>query len=97
MDDKRIPDGPHMWDTNIVSQIIENKLNEWSKKNVDIGTIITFDKGGVSYHPNHISVYNGVMHLYNQSKYNFDLYTLETVNMFRKYIGFFDIFLLKTS
>ena len=54
-----------MWDTNIVSQIIENKLNQWSKQNIDIGTIITFDKGGVSYHPNHISVYNGVMHLYN--------------------------------
>ena len=26
VEDKRIPDGPHMWDTTIVAEIIENKL-----------------------------------------------------------------------
>ena len=86
-----------MWDTNIVAEIIEKKLDEWSKQNIEIGTIITFDKGGVSYHPNHISVYNGCMHLYDKSLFNFDLYTLETVNTLRKYIAFLDVFFLKTS
>jgi N-acetylglucosaminylphosphatidylinositol deacetylase len=72
---------------------------------VDIKTIITFDDGGVSHHPNHIAAHFGCVKFYEthvksetrSSFSNIDLYTLETVGMMRKYNGFLDIFLSRSD
>ena len=45
-------------------------------------TVITFDIGGVSYHPNHVQVYKGAMHHYETAELGkkVNLWTLHTVN-----------------
>ncbi|KAL2172165.1 hypothetical protein VTG60DRAFT_7009 [Thermothelomyces hinnuleus] len=63
-----------------------------------IDVLITFDAGGVSGHPNHISLYHGAKAFIAalvagkpgwQSPV--DLYTLTTVPLWRKYVGFLDV------
>ncbi|CDW80656.1 n-acetyl-d-glucosaminylphosphatidylinos itol de-n-acetylase [Stylonychia lemnae] len=53
-----------------------------------VDLIITFDKDGVSSHPNHKDVYQGVMHFFNQKSHHFDLMTLQSVNIVLKYTGY---------
>ena len=50
-DDKRIPDGFRSWDTLVVKELTQSILDKYPF----IDTILTFDKGGISGHPNHIS------------------------------------------
>ena len=57
-----------------------------------IDVLITFDKQGISAHPNHISLYNGartfisnLMRGHSGYACPVNLYTLTTVNMLRKY------------
>ena len=59
---------------------------------VEVDSIVTFDKWGISSHPNHIAVHMACKNLYDSGDFKGDMYTLETVNMFRKYIAFGDIF-----
>lgn len=63
-----------------------------------IDVIITFDAGGVSQHPNHISLYHGAKAFVAAlvaGKAGWaapvDLYTLTTVSLPRKYTGFLDV------
>ena len=67
------------------------------KPSATIDVLITFDKGGVSNHPNHRALYGGaVLFLKNLMKgYGgwecpVALYTLPTVNIVRKYSGVCD-------
>jgi N-acetylglucosaminylphosphatidylinositol deacetylase len=69
------------WDTKKIKKYIENHVK---KNNID--TIITFDDKGVSYHPNHISCNIGVKNIKG-----IDLFFLETVYFYRKYLGYFDV------
>lgn len=62
-----------------------------------IDVLITFDKTGVSSHPNHSSLYHGARHfisslLKNRSGWEspVDLYTLTSINVARKYSSAFD-------
>ncbi|WEW61060.1 N-acetylglucosaminyl-phosphatidylinositol de-N-acetylase [Emydomyces testavorans] len=62
-----------------------------------IDVLLTFDKSGVSYHPNHRSLYHGAkefLQLLMNGKKDYtcpvDLYTLTTTNIVRKYAGIFD-------
>ena len=62
-----------------------------------IDVLLTFDKYGISSHPNHISLYHGahawltrLMAGKSGWKCPVDLYTLTTTNMLRKYSSFFD-------
>ncbi|KAI1160874.1 putative deacetylase LmbE-like domain-containing protein [Nemania serpens] len=62
-----------------------------------IDVLITFDKSGVSSHPNHISLYHGActfMSTLLKARPDWaspvDMYTLTSVGMLRKYAGFFD-------
>ncbi|KAH7041353.1 putative deacetylase LmbE-like domain-containing protein [Microdochium trichocladiopsis] len=71
-----------------------------------VDVILTFDKGGVSSHPNHISLYHGARAFVasltagHQSAGSssgttaspVDVYTLTSVPMLRKYASFLDIF-----
>ena len=68
------------WD----SKNIEEIVTDYIKRN-KIDIIISFDKKGVSYHPNHISCYLGILRIKNV-----EVFYLETVNIFRKFIGLFD-------
>ncbi|KAK4242987.1 putative deacetylase LmbE-like domain-containing protein [Corynascus novoguineensis] len=63
-----------------------------------IDVLITFDRHGVSGHPNHASLYYGARGFISALMRDrsgwacpVDLYTLTTVPLFRKYMGFFDI------
>lgn len=66
-----------------------------------IDTIVTFDRYGISGHPNHISLYHGARLFVSQllaatssnkekSKAQVDLYTLPTLGIARKYSGILD-------
>lgn len=64
-----------------------------------IDVLITFDKGGISSHPNHISLYHGARHFVASLTANrpgwaspVDMYTLTSVNVARKYAGVVDVF-----
>lgn len=52
--------------------------------------IITFDKGGISSHPNHISLLAGARHYISETANETGLYTLTSVSIFRKYISVLD-------
>lgn len=65
-----------------------------------IDVLITFDSKGVSSHPNHISLFHGARQFVANLIHNrpgwaspVDLYTLTSVNIFRKYTSFFDTIL----
>jgi N-acetylglucosaminylphosphatidylinositol deacetylase len=62
-----------------------------------IDVLITFDKTGVSSHPNHSSLFHGARHFISSLIHNrpgwtcpVDLYTLTSVNIARKYTSIFD-------
>jgi N-acetylglucosaminylphosphatidylinositol deacetylase len=62
-----------------------------------IDVLITFDKSGISSHPNHISLFHGARHfiaslIHNRPGWNcpVDLYTLTSINVGRKYSSFLD-------
>ncbi|KAL1890256.1 N-acetylglucosaminyl-phosphatidylinositol de-N-acetylase [Ceratocystis pirilliformis] len=64
--------------------------------NIDV--IVTFDQHGISSHPNHISLFHGARTFISKlariandgGRSPVDLYTLTTVGMLRKYVGFHD-------
>ena len=65
-----------------------------------IDVILTFDQGGVSGHPNHISLYHGarafasslIADIPGWRRSPVDVYTLTSVPIWRKYASFLDIF-----
>ncbi|EFW19481.1 N-acetylglucosaminyl-phosphatidylinositol de-N-acetylase [Coccidioides posadasii str. Silveira] len=68
-----------------------------SPPSASIDVLLTFDKSGVSHHPNHRSLYHGaraflqILMKRNESHpCPVDLYTLTTTNVVRKYLGVFD-------
>lgn len=72
-----------------------DKTSDKPKATIDI--LITFDAHGVSYHPNHTSLYHGALHwltslMVDKSgwKCPVELYTLTTTNIVRKYLSFLD-------
>lgn len=69
-----------------------------------IDVLITFDAGGVSGHPNHISLYHGAKAFVAALVVGkpgwappVDLYTLTTVPVARKYLAFLDVLATLTS
>ena len=100
VDDEVIPDGPgkpgqkphEIWDVEVVKKHVENYMKDKKRDGITFETIVTFDDGGVSWHPNHIAVHMGCMKYYRSDKYSGDIYCLETVPMMRKYDAFLDIF-----
>jgi len=78
-----------------LSKLMKSKLNEAPTATIDV--LITFDKSGVSSHPNHISLFHGARHFISQLVHNrpgwqcpVDLYTLTSISIVRKYTTFFD-------
>ena len=88
LDLPRLRDGPHLWDPSDVSNAVSDFLNSHPK----IEGIITFDGYGVSGHPNHKSVYEGV----RVTKTRRDLIKLSLVSvpLWRKYLPVLDMALI---
>jgi len=88
LNDEKFQDGKdEPWDLEHLQPYIESYMKEQ-----EIDLVITFDDGGVSGHPNHISVYRTVKKIKESGKFpKAKYYMLETVNTIRKYIGIFDI------
>lgn len=62
-----------------------------------IDVLVTFDRHGISNHPNHRSLYHGAVHflrvlMKDKAGYTcpVTLYTLTSISIFRKYAGVFD-------
>lgn len=83
-----------VWD----SKAVADTLHLYIKK-LNIDSIITFDKDGISGHLNHKSIYHGVLQLMKNSKRRVAVrvFILETVSVFRKYLGFIDSVFIKPN
>lgn len=103
MDDlSRFPDGMDKnWSEEDVSGLLASAFappnNKKNGPSATIDSIITFDKHGISNHPNHRSLYHGSVRflrdlMKGKSGYTcpVTLYTLTTTSIFRKYVGVLD-------
>eukprot|EP00744_Colponema_vietnamica_P008777 GILI01012512.1.p1 GENE.GILI01012512.1~~GILI01012512.1.p1 ORF type:complete len:271 (-),score=59.78 GILI01012512.1:40-798(-) len=74
-------------------QLIRDLVLEEVKKHA-IDAVLTFDNHGISGHPNHISVHNGVKLFFHQYQSElpagFKALQLDSTNLLRKYIGLLD-------
>ena len=93
------------WDADKISSLLcaafsphlaKSRAND-TAPTASIDVLITFDAGGVSNHPNHISLYHGAKSFVEALVAGragwtppVDLYTLTTVSFVRKYTGFLD-------
>lgn len=89
IDDRNLEDGPHVWKSTSVTVVVEKYL----KSKPRVSALFTFDSYGVSGHPNHISVYNGII----GRKWNFPVYILKSVPIWRKYVPVLDVIALLLS
>ncbi|KAI1075466.1 LmbE-like protein [Whalleya microplaca] len=92
------------WDASKISDFLSNAFapdlstnDTTAPPTATIDVLLTFDARGVSSHPNHISLYHGarafVATLARGSRPSpVDLYTLTSVSVARKYLGFLDGF-----
>jgi N-acetylglucosaminylphosphatidylinositol deacetylase len=78
-----------------VTKPMKSKSTEAPTAAIDV--LITFDRSGVSSHPNHISLFHGARQFIASLIHNrpgwqcpVDLYTLTSVNIVRKYSSFLD-------
>ncbi|KAH6893356.1 N-acetylglucosaminyl-phosphatidylinositol de-N-acetylase [Thelonectria olida] len=85
------------WDRTKIASLLSDAFathpptdNDSYTANIDV--LITFDAHGISSHPNHISLYHGCRAFVATLTNPVDLYTLTTVNFFRKYTSFVDAF-----
>ncbi|GLB00201.1 N-acetylglucosaminyl-phosphatidylinositol de-N-acetylase [Aspergillus tubingensis] len=86
---------PELSDSTSSSKKKSNKADSAPTATIDV--LLTFDKGGISNHPNHRSLYHGAVHflrslMKDKSGYScpVTLYTLTTTNLLRKYAGVLD-------
>lgn len=75
----------------------QNRDNKKKPPAATIDVLLTFDKHGISNHPNHRSLYHGAVHFLRalmKDKPGYtcpvSLYTLTTTNIVRKYVGVLD-------
>lgn len=82
------------WNANTVAEEIRRELNKIRGPSNESFIILTFDKKGVSLHPNHTSAYLGVCTLLNGEQNKninngtaiIEAYSLETIGIATKYI-----------
>lgn len=113
LDDPKFPDSmTTTWDSKEISSLLTStfapkmaKLSTSAAPASNIDILITFDKGGVSSHPNHISLYHGavtfvrsIMQHHKGWEPAVKLYTLSSISIVRKYASIFDapIMIFKT-
>lgn len=80
----------HHWDENEVAQSVQKVVDQRG----DVGTLVTFDQWGVSHHPNHVACWKGCRKWFeNQDKKKTIMLELQSVSLFRKYLGVLDAML----
>ncbi|CAH0713708.1 unnamed protein product, partial [Brenthis ino] len=87
--DTRLQDNPkEQWPVPVIAKLIQHQLEA-----LDIDTLVTFDRGGVSSHPNHSAVFYAVAYMFVEKNMpqKCAVYTLDSVNILRKYLGFLDL------
>ncbi|KAJ7540742.1 hypothetical protein O6H91_10G028600 [Diphasiastrum complanatum] len=91
-----LQDGFHeVWGQEVLAEIVQNEVQAHS-----INTVISFDKDGVSCHPNHCSLSSGIRFFLLQKQVdvtNFgtkpvEAWELVSTNIFRKYSGPLDLY-----
>lgn len=92
------------WDARLISNLLTKafaprmaSMPANSAPEATIDVLITFDAGGISGHPNHRSLYHGaraflkaLMHRHAGWECPVKLYTLSSINIFRKYVSVLD-------
>ncbi|NXG35817.1 PIGL acetylase, partial [Dromaius novaehollandiae] len=96
VDHRDLPDNPALqWDTQLLATFV---LKHIEANNINL--VVTFDAGGVSGHANHTSLYTALRYsniiVLNLHPLSFlclgcHVLTLESVNLFRKYISILDV------
>ncbi|KAL7730080.1 hypothetical protein ACLKA6_009361 [Drosophila palustris] len=84
-----LPDDPNVeWRSDAVASFILHTV-----ESLDIQAIFTFDRDGVSSHPNHCAVYYAAasLCLANLLPKACKFYTLDSINLVRKYLSVFDL------
>lgn len=80
----RLLDGPQeKWETSTVSSVVRQHLDQLGT----VRTVITFDRSGVSLHPNHIDTFLGVKHLKQSLPRGISFLSLKSVGILKKYSG----------
>lgn len=89
LDHPDLQDGfDYSWDHQLIAAIVEKEITAHN-----IESLITFDKMGVSGHPNHCDINHGVCKLLQKSLQRIEAWELMSTSIFRKYIGPADIWL----
>lgn len=90
IDHNQLQDGMNNnWSIKLISDIVHQQVLL-----INPSAIFTFDEYGVSNHPNHIATYHGVRYYFMNvliDKTSISGYKLNSKNLFRKFIGLFDI------
>ncbi|XP_011557274.3 N-acetylglucosaminyl-phosphatidylinositol de-N-acetylase [Plutella xylostella] len=87
--DTRLPDDPKaQWPVPVVAKLLQHQLDA-----LDIDTLVTFDRGGVSSHKNHTAIFYAVAYMFVEKLLpkRCTVYTLDSVNIVRKYWGYLDL------
>lgn len=87
----QLQDDPKVeWKVEILSQLILNHV-----ETLDIDLLITFDKDGISQHKNHQAIYyaTAALCLTGLMPLSCKILVLETVNVIRKFLSLFDVFI----
>eukprot|EP00931_Biecheleriopsis_adriatica_P076070 TRINITY_DN49819_c0_g1_i1.p1 TRINITY_DN49819_c0_g1~~TRINITY_DN49819_c0_g1_i1.p1 ORF type:complete len:301 (+),score=64.25 TRINITY_DN49819_c0_g1_i1:96-998(+) len=86
LDDALLQDGPHAWPEDAVAARVAEFVRA-----TGVGLVLTFDSGGVSGHPNHISTSLGVCRAAadacKRTGEEFTVLMLDTVSLLTKYLG----------
>ncbi|KAF4660861.1 N-acetylglucosaminyl-phosphatidylinositol de-N-acetylase [Perkinsus olseni] len=86
LDESRIRDGWEMWDADVTAEVLQKRYFE--RADMTDSAIITFDRRGISGHPNHRSVHAGVeaWRARFAKEKTVKVFNLQTVNILRKYL-----------
>ena len=92
VEDPELQDGMKSeWPATAVKRTVSKQVDKWG-----IHSIVTFDEGGVSGHPNHIDTCRGVEAMFEEDAFrvahpDFRLWELRSTSLLRKYSGVFDL------
>lgn len=87
-EERKYPDGFHEWNVLDLSLALLPEINRIKPKG-----IVTFDKNGISGHPNHKDCFRSLK-MIRKNLTNSHLFALESVPIWRKYSSFFDLIYL---